>query len=140
MSSYLGWLSMAHEVSNNLSEFISKDLGNYLKQAMAEACSVVQAAAREKAPSDTGNLRRSIDFEVEDDGSEGCVFSNAEYAPYVEVGTGIYSSKGNGRKTPWRYEGSHGWVTTEGNEAQPFLEPAAREKQSEIVKSFEGLF
>lgn len=94
----------------------------------------------EKCPSDTGNLRRSIDFEVEDDGREGVVFSNVEYAPYVEVGTGIHSSKGNGRKTPWRYEGSHGWVTTSGNEPQPFLEPAAREKQSDITKKFEGLF
>ena len=131
---------MPSEVSGNLSDFISKDLDNYLKQAMAEACSVVQSAAREKCPSDTGNLRRSIDFEVEDDGSEGCVYSNVEYAPYVEMGTGIYSSKGNGRTTPWRYEGSHGWVTTKGNEPQPFLEPAAQEKQSEIVKSFEGLF
>ena len=129
-----------HEVSQNLSEFIHKDLPNYLKQAMAEACAEVQGAAREKCPSDTGNLRRSIDFEVEDDGREGVIFSNAEYAPYVEVGTGIHSSKGNGRKTPWRYEGSHGWVTTSGNEPQPFLEPAAREKQSDITKKFEGLF
>lgn len=129
-----------HEVSQNLSEFINKDFPNYLKQAMAQACAEVQGAARQKAPSDTGNLRRSIDFEVEDDGREGVIFSNAEYAPYVEVGTGIYSSKGNGRKTPWRYEGSHGWVTTSGNEPQPFLEPAAMEKQSDIAKKFEGLF
>ena len=129
-----------HEVSQNLSEFIHKELPNYLKKAMAAACAEVQSAARQKAPSDTGNLRRSIDFEVEDDGREGVIFSNAEYAPYVEVGTGIHSSKGNGRKTPWRYEGSHGWVTTSGNEPQPFLEPAAMEKQSDIAKKFEGLF
>lgn len=129
-----------HEVSQNLSEFIKKDFPNYLKQAMAQACAEVQGAARQKAPSDTGNLRRSIDFEVEDDGREGVIFSNAEYAPYVEVGTGIHSSKGNGRKTPWRYEGSNGWVTTSGNEPQPFLEPAAMEKQSDITKKFEGLF
>lgn len=129
-----------HEVSQNLSEFIHKDLPNYLKQAMAEACAEVQGAAREKCPSDTGNLRRSIDFEVEDDGREGVVFSNVEYAPYVEVGTGIHSSKGNGRETPWRYEGRDGWVTTSGNEPQPFLEPAAQEKQSDITKKFEGLF
>lgn len=129
-----------HEVSQNLSEFINKDLPTYLKQAMAQACAEVQSAAREKCPSDTGNLRRSIDFEVEDDGREGVVFSNVEYAPYVEVGTGIYSTKGNGRMTPWRYEGREGWVTTRGNEPQPFLEPAATEKQSEIAKKFEGLF
>lgn len=131
---------MPNEVSGNLSEFIKKDLSKYLSQGMAKACAVVQKSAREKAPSDTGALRRSIDFEVEEDGTEGVVFSNLEYAPYVEVGTGIHSSKGNGRKTPWVYEGSHGWVTTSGNKAQPFLEPAAMENQSEIAKQFEGLF
>lgn len=130
----------SNEVSQNLSEFIKSDLSKYLTDAMAEACSIIQGAARSKAPSDTGNLRRSIDFEVSDDGTEGCVFSNAEYAPYVEIGTGIYSSKGSGRKTPWRYEGRDGWVTTRGNEPQPFLEPAAIENQSEISKAFEGLF
>lgn len=131
---------MANEVSGNLSEFIHKDMDNYLSQAMAKACAVVQKSAREKAPSDTGALRRSIDFEVESNGTEGVVFSNLEYAPYVEIGTGIHSSKGNGRKTPWAYEGSHGWVTTSGNKPQPFLEPAAMESQSEIAKQFEGLF
>lgn len=127
-------------MSENLRDFIKSDLSKYLTDAMAEACSIIQGAARSKAPSDTGNLRRSIDFEVSDDGTEGCVFSNAEYAPYVEIGTGIYSSKGSGRKTPWRYEGRDGWVTTRGNEPQPFLEPAALENQSEISKAFEGLF
>ena len=126
------------DVSNNLRKFAKKDLDKHLEQALAKACAVVQGAARSKAPSDTGHLRRSIDFDVV--GNEGVVFSNAEYAPYVEVGTGIHSSKGSGRKTPWSYEGSHGWVTTKGNKAQPFLEPAAMENQSEIVKQFEGLF
>lgn len=131
---------MANEVSKNLEEFKRTGLAKYLRIGMAQACAVVQSAARNKCPSDTGSLRRSIDFEVEQDGSKGVIFSNLEYAPYVEIGTGIYSSKGNGRKTPWKYEGSHGWVTTEGNEPQPFLEPAAQENKSEIAKQFEGLF
>ena len=131
---------MPNEVTQNLSEFIDKKLPNYLNQAMAAACAEVQGAARERCPSDTGNLRRSIDFEVSDDGSEGVVFSNVDYAPYVEVGTGIHSSRGNGRKTPWRYEGRPVWVTTSGNRPPPFLEPAAHEKQSDIEKKFEGLF
>lgn len=128
------------EVTNNISKFASKDLDRCIARAMADACALIQGSARQKAPSDTGNLRRSIDFEVSEDGREGVVFSNAEYAPYVEIGTGVHSSKGNGRRTPWRYEGTHGWVTTTGNEPQPFLEPAALENESKITKSFEGLF
>lgn len=128
------------EVSDNLEGFISEGLPNYLYQAMVAACSQVQETAVSKAPKDTGNLARSIDFDVEDDGKEGVVFSNAEYAPYVEIGTGIHSSKGTGRQTPWRYRGSHGWVTTDGNEPQPFMQPALDENKSSILERFEGLF
>lgn len=134
---------MPYEVSKNISDFTSKQLTQILETAMAEACALVQSTARQKCPKDTGTLRRSIDFDVSSEGStrvEGTVYSNMEYAPYVEIGTGIHSSKGSGRTTPWRYEGRYGWVTTSGNEPQPFLEPAALESQGEISKSFEGLF
>lgn len=130
---------MADDVSANLQRFVDRTLPDKLGAAMALACADIQSAARAKAPVDTGNLRRSIDFEVSQDGSEGSVFSMAEYAPYVEVGTGIHSAKGNGRKTPWRYEGSHGWTTTSGAKAQPFLEPAAKECMGKVSKRFEGL-
>lgn len=131
------------KVSQNVSDFANNRLPQMLFDAMADACALVQGMARQKCPKDTGTLRRSIDFDVSKEGSdkvEGTVYSNMEYAPYVEIGTGIHSSKGSGRQTPWRYEGRDGWVTTSGNEPQPFLEPAALESQGEIAKSFEGLF
>lgn len=128
------------EVSGNLERFINKDFGDYLKTAMMQATSFVQQSAQSKAPTDTGNLKRSIEIDIEEDGSEGVVYTNVEYAPYVEIGTGIHSSKGTGRKTPWRYHGSHGWVTTSGNKPQPFMKPAVDENKSKINKCFEGLF
>lgn len=127
------------EVSVNLQRFIDKGFPDAMRKGMLQAVTMVQESATDKAPSDTGNLKRSIDFEVEEDGSEGVVFSNCEYAPYVEIGTGIHSTKGTGRKTAWRYHGSHGWVTTKGNVAQPFLKPAVDENKSNIQKCFEGL-
>ena len=127
------------EVSANLQRFIDKGFPDAMQKGMLQAVTMVQESATDKAPSDTGNLKRSIDFEVEQDGSEGVVFSNCEYAPYVEIGTGIHSTKGTGRKTAWRYHGSHGWVTTKGNPAQPFLKPAVDENKSNISKCFEGL-
>ena len=128
------------EVSGNLERFINKDFGDYLKTAMMQATSFVQQSAQSKAPTDTGNLKRSIEIDIEEDGSEGVVYTNVEYAPYVEIGTGIHSSKGTGRKTPWRYHGSHGWVTTSGKKPQPFMKPAVDENKSKINKCFEGLF
>ena len=128
------------EVSQNLDAFLADGLPNYLKQAMVAACAQVQETATGKAPKDTGNLARSIDFDVEEDGKEGVVYSNCEYAPYVEIGTGIHSSKGTGRKKPWSYKGKYGWVTTSGNNPQPFMQPALDENKSSILEKFEGLF
>lgn len=129
------------EVSRNLARFINKTLDStYIHGALLDACSLVQEAAVSKAPHDTGNLQRSIHIDVDDDTNTGYVYSDAEYAPYVEVGTGIHSKRGDGRKTYWRYKGRDGWVTTYGNKPQPFLEPAALENQGEIAKMFEGRF
>ena len=129
------------EVSNNLKKFADSDLGKYLYDAMKDACSAVYNSATSKVPiGDTGYLSRSIDFDVAEDGSEGVVYSNCDYAPYVEIGTGIYSSKGTGRKTPWSYHGANGCVTTSGNKPKPFMEPALMENQNSIIESFEGLF
>lgn len=88
-----------NEVSANL-ERLSRELGSqYLYPAMTKACAIVRNEAITKAPQKTGALKRSIDFKVESDGTEGVIFSNVRYAPYVEVGTGRYAKKG-GRDTP----------------------------------------
>lgn len=75
----------------------------------------------------TGNLRNSITHDsVSDDHSVTIVVgSPVDYAPYVELGTGVYASDGKGRKTPWRYQDNKGnWHTTNGMPPRPFLRPA----------------
>ena len=54
-----------------------------LKAGMGKACATVEAAAKQKAPKDTGALIRSITSKVEADGNEvtGVVFTPLEYAP-----------------------------------------------------------
>lgn len=66
-----------------------------IKEALTKACLIVEDAAKEKAPVNTGALRNSITYEVM--GNEGIVGTNLEYAPYVEFGTGLFSSQGDGR-------------------------------------------
>lgn len=46
-----------------------------------------------------GTLRNSISHEVRDDAVY--VGTNIPYSKYVELGTGIYATNGNGRRTPW---------------------------------------
>jgi len=69
-----------------------------LTKALTKACVVIENSAKVKAPVDTGYLRRSITHEVE--GNVGLVGTNAEYAPYLEFGTGIFAEEGTGRQTP----------------------------------------
>ena len=75
--------------------------------AMQDACKLVEGAATDKAPKDTGELRRSITNRVEVIGNEvdGIVFTPLEYAPYIEYGTGLYAENGNGTSGYWVYVG-----------------------------------
>ena len=153
----------SNEVSNNLDKFVDSELDNYLKTALTKACAIVRNEAIKKAPQRTGALKRSIDFEVSDDGQEGVIFSNLEYAPFVELGTGEHATRGNGRDTPWTYpayltnavakdmgitlkKDSKGrtihtqFFTTTGMKPRPFLEPALTENTLLIRDCFEGLF
>lgn len=75
--------------------------------ALEKACLLVENSAKTLVPVNTGNLRSSITHEVV--GDEGVVGTNVEYAPYVEFGTGLFSSQGDGRTdVPWRYQDASG--------------------------------
>lgn len=132
---------MPNEVSGNLNA-LAKRMPSILSQAMGKACAVVRNEAVKSAPSKTGELRRSIDFRVSDNGTEGLIFSNLSYAPYVEVGTGIYAKRG-GRDTPWTYpyykDGSTHFARTRGMRARPYLEPAMQQNSTRVRQCFEGL-
>lgn len=122
----------------NLDAFIEKGFPDAIKKGLTEACMILEKSAKEKCPVDSGSLRRSIESEVED--NVGVVRSNVEYAPYVEIGTGIYSSEGTGRQDPWRYQDASGeWHTTEGQKPQPFMKPAMEENRSKVRDCFKEI-
>lgn len=77
------------------------------KDALKEACMLVERDAKINAPVDIGTLRDSITSEWDE--REGRIGTNLEYAPYVHQGTGIYAINGDGRQdVPWRYQGAEG--------------------------------
>lgn len=124
----------------NLDKLISKleKLDN-VNQAMEQACILVENEAKTKCPVDNGLLRNSITHYIEDNPNElvGVVGTNVEYAPYVEFGTGIYSSLGNGRQDRWKYKDAKGeWHSTIGQHPQPYLQPALEENRRKIEKMF----
>ena len=104
-----------------------------LKKSLETAALFVERSAREKAPKDTGALRRSIRSKVE--GLEGIVYTPLEYAPYIEYGTGLFA-EGNGRKdVPWNYQDDKGnWHSTSGLKPQPFMRPSLDENRQKILE------
>lgn len=93
-----------------------------------------ESYAKKLCRTDTGNLKNSITHVIENKNDEVIVAigSNVEYAPYVELGTGIHAEDGNGRQTPWRYKDRKGkWHTTSGMKPKPFLRPAIEDHKEE---------
>lgn len=127
-------------IQQGINDFVKDFMDEKLPQALQKACLVVEAKAKEKCPvGRTGLLRSSITTQVE--GLEGAIGSNVAYAPFVELGTGIYAKNGDGRQTPWYFwdDLQEKFILTVGMQPQPFLEDAADESKDDIIKCFEGL-
>lgn len=103
-----------------------------LRKSLETAALLVERSAKQKAPKDTGALRRSITSKVE--GLEGIIYTPLEYAPYIEYGTGLFA-EGNGRKdVPWNYQDDKGnWHSTSGLKPHPFMRPSLDENREKIV-------
>lgn len=103
------------------------------QQALGQACALVERSAKQKAPKDNGELRRSITSKVE--GLQGIVYTPLEYAPYVEFGTGLFAEEAGRKDVPWNYQDDEGeWHSTSGQKPQPFLRPALNENREEIIR------
>lgn len=104
-------------------------------QAEGHAKDVVTAEGRVGT---TGRLRGSITHQVDVGEKAVYIGSNLEYAVYNEVGTGIYTEGGGGRKTPWSYQDDNGkWHTTTGMKPIHFLKRAATEHSDEYAAIIE---
>ena len=106
-----------------LDNISSVDAEKYVKSATT----FVHGQAKLLAPVDSGRLRNSIHMETssEKDKVIGRVYTNINYAPYVEFGTGI---RGNG-KYPYANELDFQLAYKEdwgGMSPQPFMYPALK--------------
>lgn len=74
-------------------EQVKNDLtGKPMVAGMRTAALLVSGEAKKRAPADTGVLAASITPDVRSEGGavQGVVGSNKEYAPYMELGTGVF--------------------------------------------------
>ncbi len=88
---------------------VIKSMEDAISKALEASALVVEGAAKNLAPVDTGNLRNSITHEVEK--KEARVGTNVEYAPFIELGTVKMA-------------------------AQPYLNPALEQNKGNIKKIF----
>ena len=131
---------------------------------LKQAGQYVQTAAKLLAPADSGYLRNSIFLDVDtvEDGLEATVYTNVQYAPYVEFGTGPKGFANHSGVSPevtvaytmepwWIHESQidpavaerYHWfyIDTEqgrfyrcdGQPAQPFMYPALHDNTKTVV-------
>ena len=131
---------------------------------LTEAGQYVQAAARLLAPADSGYLQNSIFLDVDkvDNGLEATIYTNLQYAPYVEFGTGPKGAMDHAGISPnitpaytmepwWIHESQideavaikYHWYyidtedgrfyKCEGQPAQPFMYPAIHDNKDTVV-------
>jgi hypothetical protein len=91
----------------------------------------VKAFQEQHAPSNSGELSRSIAMNLVESSDTVAVLEvgpTVPYAVYIEYGTGVYAEGGRGRKSPWQYMTPAGnWITTIGIRPQPFVRPSIQD-------------
>lgn len=125
-----------------------------MKPAVNKATALVAGDASANAPVDKGALKASVHMEpAKGVGTnvQGRVFTNLEYAPFVEFGTGRkgqgtypYKIKGVSltyRQTPWMFENEDGeMIWTAGQVAQPFMYPAIKNNETQVKQILQTHF
>jgi len=138
----------------------SEGIGNKrLAYGFEQFLNMLADKARLKCPVRTGQLQSSITYEIEKESARlvGQVGSNLAYAPYVELGTGIYGPHKqriypkNGKVLAWVTSGARpttaaGWKAAQetgravfatsvaGQKAKPYLLPAVEENVDKIIE------
>lgn len=80
-----------------------------------------------------GALKQSLTYALDLAKKTVTIGSDLFYSVYVELGTGIFAEKGNGRPTPWVWKDFNGkWHFTRGMAPRPFLRPAVEEHIEEL--------
>lgn len=116
---------------------LSKSAKQKIENEVGKNSKLIQAQAKALAPVVTGNLRNNITTQTEWNGDVcvGKISCDVEYGPYVEFGTGIYSTLGMGRQTPWVYKSKYGFKYTQGQQPQPFMFPAYNMEINNVINN-----
>jgi phage gpG-like protein len=142
------------ETKKKLQQVMDDLHGPEMREGMQEATLLVSRDAKILAPVDQGPLRASITPEVRQmlTTTEGVVGSNLKYAPYMELGTGIFAGNDRVRMPP--ISALEGWASRHGTSARAvawaiykagglrprkFLQNALEQNRVRIEKLIDGV-
>ena len=104
-----------------------------------EAAGELEAQVKRNTPVDTGQLKGSWNYNVDESSQKATVGSPLENSIWNEFGTGQYALNGDGRKTPWRYQDVKGkWHTTTGKRPKRSLHNAFESLKSRLQTALEN--
>lgn len=133
----LGDLEIAVDNTDLFKAEFSKAIEKALETVGLTAEAYAKRNLTEGGHVDTGRLRNSITHRVDTDKKEVIIGTNVEYAPYVELGTGVHYP--GGRKGGWVYTDDKGETHfTYGSRPYPYLKPAATDHKEEYSQLFKS--
>ena len=109
-------------------------------QFLYEAAGELASQTARNSPVDTGQLKGSWDYRVDESKLEATIGSPLENAIWSEFGTGEHALEGNGRKGGWSYKDDHGdWHHTFGKKPERTFDKAYKGLEPKIIKRAEDV-
>lgn len=118
---------MANIQFNDYSMRVTQAINAACNAWLHEAAGEVESATKRGCDSyvDTGQTKNSWQYKVDEGSKEAVIGSNYQNAIWEEFGTGVYAAKGDGRKTPWKYQDAEGnWHKTIGKKPRHIFQKA----------------
>lgn len=131
MASSIEGVDSLHQRLDNLDAIFRS---RAIERTVQQGCMIVQAEAVQLCPVDGGELRNSImtKVEVSNNNVIGKVYTNKEYAPYVEFGTGSRGEASYDGEVDVTYNTE--WA---GQPAQPYLYPALKNNEDIVIRNIQ---
>ena len=128
---------MAVQFKDN-SMAVKAALNDAVLQYLQEAGGEMVAQTVRRTPVDTGQLKNSWDYVVDEGELKCTIGSPLENAIWTEFGTGEHSLEGNGRKGGWNYKDAKGnWHHTVGKPPKRCLHNAFINTKPKLIRRAE---
>lgn len=131
---------MANVKFDDFSMQVKSAIEDAVMQYLHEASGELVSQTANSSPVDTGELKNSWNYNIDEGEQESRVGSPIENAIWNEYGTGEYALEGDGRKDGWKYKDDHGdWHFTKGKAPQRTFKKAYDGLKPKLIKRAEAI-